>query len=42
MSDCNVRLYKVLFGFVVYEFVLMHSVNVKGDTFLYVGSYVFV
>ena len=32
----------VLFGFVVYEFVFMHSVNVKSDTFLYVGSDVFV
>ena len=33
----NVRLFKVLSGFVI-----MRSVNVKGDMFLYVGSNVFV
>ena len=38
----DVGLYKVLSRFVVYEFVLMHSVNVNSDTFLYVGSHIFV
>ena len=35
----------VLSAFVVYGFVLMHSVNLKGDTLLYVGNkerYVFI